>query len=169
MLSQAFRGDIVVKAMEMDAAFFMPKPFNVNSLLDRMRQVARTPIEHIFSCEPALVRNVSDVLREVGVPAHVKGYRYVREAIIIAVQDPGVINAITKELYPEVGRRYRSTASRVERAIRHAIALMWERVDSRTMRRYFGNTITGVIGKPTNSEFIAVVADLVRLMETEIA
>lgn len=111
----------------------------------------------------ALEREVTAVIHEVGVPAHIKGYQYVREAIVIAVQDMDVINAVTKVLYPEVARRYSTTPSRVERAVRHAIEVAWDRGDLETLQRYFGYTVSNTKGKPTNSEFIAMIADRIRL------
>ena len=106
---------------------------------------------------------VTEILHQVGVPAHIKGYQYVREAIVIAVQDMDVINAVTKVLYPEVARRYSTTPSRVERAVRHAIEVAWDRGDLETLQRYFGYTVSNTKGKPTNSEFIAMIADRIRL------
>lgn len=111
----------------------------------------------------ALERLVTSIIHEVGVPAHIKGYQYVREAIILAVQDMDVINAVTKVLYPEVARRYNTTPSRVERAVRHAIETAWDRGDLETLQRYFGYTVSNTKGKPTNSEFIAMIADRIRL------
>ena len=102
---------------------------------------------------------VTSVIHEIGVPAHIKGYQYLREAIIITVQDMDVINAVTKVLYPEVARRFGTTASRVERAIRHAIEVAWDRGDLETLQKYFGYTVSNAKGKPTNSEFIAMIAD----------
>ena len=107
--------------------------------------------------------DVTAIIHEVGVPAHIKGYQYVREAIIIAVQDMDVINAVTKVLYPEVAKRFHTTPSRVERAIRHAIEVAWDRGDVDTLNSYFGYTIHNLRGKPTNSEFIAMIADKMRL------
>ena len=102
------------------------------------------------------------IIHEVGVPAHIKGYQYLRESIIIAVNDMDVINAVTKILYPEVAKRFNTTPSRVERAIRHAIEVAWDRGDLETLQKYFGYTVSNTKGKPTNSEFIAMIAD--RLM-----
>ena len=102
---------------------------------------------------------MTSVIHEIGVPAHIKGYQYLREAIIITVQDMDVINAVTKVLYPEVARRFGTTASRVERAIRHAIEVAWDRGDLETLQKYFGYTVSNAKGKPTNSEFIAMIAD----------
>ena len=103
------------------------------------------------------------VFLTIGIPAHIKGYQYLREAILIAVNDMDVINAVTKVLYPEVARRYNTTPSRVERAVRHAIETAWDRGDLETLQRYFGYTVSNTKGKPTNSEFIAMIADRIRL------
>ena len=163
LLSAMYRGDIVARAMEKDVAFFMPKPCEIESLLERMRQIAGTGEEEAEDEVHALQRQVTDVIHEVGVPAHIKGYQYVREAIVIAVQDIEVINAVTKVLYPEVAKRYNTTPSRVERAVRHAIEVAWDRGDLETLQRYFGYTVSNTKGKPTNSEFIAMIADKIRL------
>ena len=106
---------------------------------------------------------VTAIIHEIGVPAHIKGYQYLREAILIAVEDMDVINAVTKVLYPEVAKRFGTTASRVERAIRHAIEVAWDRGDLETLQRYFGYTVNSAKGKPTNSEFIAMIADRLQL------
>ncbi|MFI3313421.1 MAG: sporulation transcription factor Spo0A [Eubacteriales bacterium] len=98
---------------------------------------------------------VTSIIHEIGVPAHIKGYQYLREAIIIAVEDMEVINAITKILYPQVAKTFSTTPSRVERAIRHAIEVAWDRGDLETLQRFFGYTVSNIKGKPTNSEFIA--------------
>ena len=102
---------------------------------------------------------VTSIIHEIGVPAHIKGYQYLREAIMIAVQDMDVINAITKVLYPQVAKTFATTPSRVERAIRHAIEVAWDRGDLETLQRFFGYTVSNTKGKPTNSEFIALNAD----------
>lgn len=107
---------------------------------------------------------VTDIIHELGIPAHIKGYRYVREAIILAVGNAGIIDAITKELYPQVAKMFQTTPSRVERAIRHAIEVAWDRGDLETLQRYFGYTVSNIKGKPTNSEFIALVAEHIRNM-----
>ena len=106
---------------------------------------------------------VTGIIHEIGVPAHIKGYQYLREAIIIAVNDMDVINAITKVLYPQVAKTFQTTPSRVERAIRHAIEVAWDRGDVDVLNAYFGYTIHNSRGKPTNSEFIAMIADKFRL------
>ena len=106
---------------------------------------------------------VTGIIHEIGVPAHIKGYQYLREAIIIAVNDMDVINAITKVLYPQVAKAFQTTPSRVERAIRHAIEVAWDRGDLDTLQRFFGYTVSNTKGKPTNSEFIALIADKLQL------
>lgn len=163
IVSALYRDSIVAQAMERDVSFFMPKPCETESLLERMRQAIGMEALAEESEAQALERQVTSVIHEVGVPAHIKGYQYVREAIIIAVQDMDVINAVTKVLYPEVAKRYSTTPSRVERAVRHAIEVAWERGDLDTLQRYFGYTVNSSKGKPTNSEFIAMIADRIRL------
>jgi two-component system response regulator (stage 0 sporulation protein A) len=107
--------------------------------------------------------DVTHVIHELGIPAHIKGYQYLRDAIIIAINDSEVINSITKVLYPEIAKRYNTTASRVERAIRHAIEVAWGRGNTDTLNDLFGYTISTGKGKPTNSEFIALISDKLRL------
>ncbi len=165
LLSAMYRGDVVARAMEMDVSFFMPKPCEIGSLMERMRRIAGVVGEEEEDETQALQRQVTEVIHEVGVPAHIKGYQYVREAIVIAVQDMDVINAVTKVLYPEVARRFATTPSRVERAVRHAIEVAWDRGDLDTLQGYFGYTVSNVKGKPTNSEFIAMIADRIRLQK----
>ena len=113
--------------------------------------------------EVDLEMRVTKVIHDVGVPAHIKGYQYLREAIIMTVNDMDAINAITKVLYPSVAKRYHTTSSRVERAIRHAIEVAWDRGDVEMLNNVFGYTISGAKGKPTNSEFISMIADKIRL------
>ena len=159
ILVSAFCSDpVVAEAVELGAAYFLTKPVEPEALLDRMRAVfSRQPAEEEH---PAELKNlVTAIIHEIGVPAHIKGYRYLREAILIAVEDREVINAVTKVLYPEVAKRYSTTASRVERAIRHAIEVAWDRGDLETLQKYFGYTVSNAKGKPTNSEFIAMIAD----------
>lgn len=162
VVSALYRDQIVSQAMNRGVSFFMPKPCELTSLLDQMRRAVNEGEESEDESQ-ALEREVTAVIHEVGVPAHIKGYQYVREAIVIAVQDMDVINAVTKVLYPEVARRYSTTPSRVERAVRHAIEVAWDRGDLETLQRYFGYTVSNTKGKPTNSEFIAMIADRIRL------
>ena len=155
VVSALYRDQIVSQAMNRGVSFFMPKPCE-------MRRAVNEGEESEDESQ-ALEREVTAVIHEVGVPAHIKGYQYVREAIVIAVQDMDVINAVTKVLYPEVARRYSTTPSRVERAVRHTIEVAWDRGDLETLQRYFGYTVSNTKGKPTNSEFIAMIADRIRL------
>ena len=163
ILISAFCSDSVVsEAVDLGASYFLTKPVEENALLDRMRALFSrgAPVEE----HPAELKNlVTSVIHEIGVPAHIKGYQYLREAIIIAVGDMDVINAVTKILYPEVAKRFGTTASRVERAIRHAIEVAWDRGDLETLQKYFGYTVSNAKGKPTNSEFIAMIADKLQL------
>ena len=157
IVSAFFTEQVVSEALSKGAAYFMPKPFENAALLDRMRAVCQPaqPAAHAKN----LKNMVTDIIHEIGVPAHIKGYQYLREAILIAVEDMDVINAVTKVLYPEVARRFSTTPSRVERAIRHAIEVAWDRGDLETLQKFFGYTVSNTKGKPTNSEFIAMIAD----------
>ncbi len=147
------------------AAYFAIAPFDKSAMVDRILSLISTRGRH-FETEPSdpqLRVQVTEILHQIGVPAHIKGYQYLREAIIIAVEDMDVINAVTKVLYPEVAKRFGTTASRVERAIRHAIEVAWDRGDLETLQKYFGYTVSNAKGKPTNSEFIAMIADRLQL------
>ena len=154
--------ETVRRAMEEGVYFFLPKPVCPESLLEHMRQ-AVSPQQEDDTHPPMLEGMVTAIIHEIGVPAHIKGYQYLREAIMIAVDDMDVINAVTKVLYPEVAKRFSTTASRVERAIRHAIEVAWDRGDLETLQKYFGYTVNSAKGKPTNSEFIAMIADRLQL------
>ena len=162
MLSAFCTDQVVAEAMNLGATYFLPKPCEAQTLLDRMNTAfgqPATPEERAV----ALKNRVTAVIHEIGVPAHIKGYQYLREAIIIAVNDLEVINAVTKVLYPAVAKRFATTPSRVERAIRHAIEVAWDRGDLETLQKYFGYTVSNAKGKPTNSEFIAMIADRLTL------
>ena len=106
---------------------------------------------------------VTEIIHQIGVPAHIKGYQYLRDAILMAIDDDDIINAVTKRLYPAVAKKHNTTSSRVERAIRHAIEVAWSRGKLDTLEALFGYTVSNGKGKPTNSEFIALVADTIRL------
>ncbi|MBQ8852302.1 MAG: sporulation transcription factor Spo0A [Oscillibacter sp.] len=163
VLCSAFYTDqTLAHAAELGASFFLPKPFTMEALLDRLH--------NLFSwAEPKaepdidLKDMVTEIIHDVGVPAHIKGYQYLRYAIILAVNDMEIINAVTKVLYPTVADYFGTTPSRVERAIRHAIEVAWDRGDLETLQRYFGYTVSNAKGKPTNSEFIAMIADRLTL------
>ena len=161
ILMSGFVSDrMLSEASELGAAYFLPKPFETETLLDRMRGLfLKAPSESL----PSLKSVVTSMIHEIGVPAHIKGYQYLREAIMITVRNMDVINAVTKVLYPEVAKRFATTPSRVERAIRHAIEVAWDRGDLETLQRYFGYTVSNSKGKPTNSEFIAMIADRLTL------
>ena len=161
ILTSGFVSDrMLMEAAELGAAYFLRKPFETENLLDKMRGLfLQAPKESL----PSLKTMVTSVIHEIGVPAHIKGYQYLREAIMITVRDMDVINAVTKILYPEVAKRYATTPSRVERAIRHAIEVAWDRGDLETLQKYFGYTVSNAKGKPTNSEFIAMIADRLTL------
>ena len=158
VLSAFCTDQAVTEAMGLGAAFFMPKPCEIEALMDRMQAVFGQPA--VPEERGATLKNqVTAIIHEIGVPAHIKGYQYLREAILIAVDDSEVINAVTKVLYPAVAKRFGTTSSRVERAIRHAIEVAWDRGDLETLQKYFGYTVSNSKGKPTNSEFIAMISD----------
>ncbi len=165
VLSGFLRGNLVNQAAELGADFFLLKPCRPGAVLDRIRQLREDGQGSDEGHNPNLETMVTSIIHEIGVPAHIKGYQYLREAILIAVDNMDVINAVTKVLYPEVAKRYSTTASRVERAIRHAIEVAWDRGDLETLQKYFGYTVNGTKGKPTNSEFIAMIADRLQLQQ----
>ncbi len=151
---------VVGDCSALGATYFVPKPCDLASVLDHARMACRPSVPRgTFIDTPTLEAMVTDIIHEIGVPAHIKGYKYLREAIIMTIEDPDMINGVTKALYPAVAKRYNTTPSRVERAIRHAIEVAWDRGDVDTLQKYFGYTVSGVKGKPTNSECIAMIAD----------
>ncbi len=154
-------------AANLGVRYLMLKPCDMNALVERMEEIRggeslRYPVQR-RNDKVSIETLVTNIIHEIGVPAHIKGYQYLREAIIIAVNDMDVINAITKVLYPEVAKTFGTTPSRVERAIRHAIEVAWDRGDLDTLQRFFGYTVSNTKGKPTNSEFIALIADKLQL------
>ena len=159
IIVSAFCGEKTMSdAEKLGVSYYLPKPCEPGSLLERMRGIFESPSAPERKSY-TLKNTVTSVIHEIGVPAHIKGYQYLREAIIIAVNDMEVINAVTKVLYPEVAKRFGTTSSRVERAIRHSIEVAWDRGDLETLQKYFGYTVSNAKGKPTNSEFIAMIAD----------
>ena len=146
---------------------FSIKPFDMQALAERIvaNNASRRTDKPEFNSrqEVDLELRVTNMIHEVGVPAHIKGYQYLRDAIMMTVKDMNIINAITKVLYPTVARHYDTTSSRVERAIRHAIEVAWDRGDVETLQKFFGYTVSQTKGKPTNSEFISMLADKLRL------
>ena len=166
LLMAAFATDYVAGvAASVGADYLMLKPVLPQTVAERLDEIVRTDQTAIQrkNEEPDIETMVTNVIHEIGVPAHIKGYQYLREAIIIAVGDMEVINAITKVLYPQVAKAFSTTPSRVERAIRHAIEVAWDRGDLDTLQRFFGYTVSNTKGKPTNSEFIALIADRLQL------
>lgn len=175
IVTSAFVTDsVMAKCSELGATFFVSKPCDSSAILSRIRLahdmhskgsvlVNRDSMSADSRLSPSLESVVTDIIHEIGVPAHIKGYQYLREAIILAVNDMEVINAVTKVLYPAVAKKFGTTPSRVERAIRHAIEVAWDRGDLETLQKFFGYTVSNIKGKPTNSEFIAMIADCLSL------
>lgn len=170
VISGFARGSMARLAAESGADYYLMKPAKNAAVVSRLRQLMKGGEEQANGPQmksESLENTVTRIIHEIGVPAHIKGYQYLREAIVIAVQDMEVINAVTKVLYPEVAKRYDTTASRVERAIRHAIEVAWDRGDLEVLQKYFGYTVSNAKGKPTNSEFIAMIADRLQLQMRE--
>ena len=142
------------------------KPFDFTSLCEHINTLYRERVEGSLSqitAKEDIETQVTKVIHQIGVPAHIKGYQYLRTAILMTISDNEIINSVTKILYPSIAKKYSTTTSRVERAIRHAIEVAWDRGDVDTLNSYFGYTIQNNRGKPTNSEFIAMIADDMRL------
>ena len=156
--------EMVQELLDEGFAYYFVKPFDENVLASRVVKVAMGKEKHHL---PTSVDSdeltVTEILHQIGVPAHIKGYQFLRDAILLTMNEPEYINAVTKRLYPEIAKKNGTTASRVERAIRHAIEVAWDRGDVDTLNSYFGYTIHNLRGKPTNSEFIAMIADKMRL------
>lgn len=161
---------VAVMTTNMGVQYFMMKPCDPSAVAERVAEMCNAENMHktggLLTRRPTEINveaMVTSIIHEIGVPAHIKGYQYLREAIKIAVDDMEVINAITKVLYPQVAKAFSTTPSRVERAIRHAIEVAWDRGDLETLQRFFGYTVSNTKGKPTNSEFIALIADKLQL------
>ncbi len=154
-------------AANLGVRYLMLKPCDMSALVEHLEEIRGGENQRASasrrSDKTSIETMVTNIIHEIGVPAHIKGYQYLREAIIIAVGDMDVINAITKVLYPQVAKAFQTTPSRVERAIRHAIEVAWDRGDLDTLQRFFGYTVSNTKGKPTNSEFIALIADKLQL------
>ena len=168
LATSGFITDYVASAAaSLGVHYLMIKPCDMTALVERLEEVRGGQKQYApnvrHSGKPNIESMVTGIIHEIGVPAHIKGYQYLREAIIIAVNDMDVINAITKVLYPQVAKTFQTTPSRVERAIRHAIEVAWDRGDLDTLQRFFGYTVSNTKGKPTNSEFIALIADKLQL------
>ena len=174
MLTAFGQEDVTKKAVELGASYFMLKPFDIESLFNHIRQVSGKEnsmmrrSSHEFLKQPVkkainLDASITSIIHEIGVPAHIKGYMYLREAISMVYNDIELLGSITKVLYPDIAKKYNTTASRVERAIRHAIEVAWSRGNIDSISNLFGYTVSMSKAKPTNSEFIAMVADKLRL------
>lgn len=163
-------------AFELGADYYILKPFDNETVVNRIKRVRTRQLRNASKTkkisayesqkvymEHNLETDVTNIIHEVGVPAHIKGYQYLRDAIIMSVNDMEMLNSITKILYPTIAKRHQTTPSRVERAIRHAIEVAWSRGKMDTIEELFGYTVSGGKGKPTNSEFIALIADKIRL------
>ncbi|OFI07608.1 stage 0 sporulation protein A [Clostridium acetireducens DSM 10703] len=181
VLSAVGQDKITQRAINLGADYYVVKPFDMDVFTKRIRQmfngvVGSEPIKKSvisFENRPIEINHhneitdleaeITNIIHEIGVPAHIKGYMYLREAISMVVNDMELLSAVTKELYPNIAKKYNTTSSRVERAIRHAIEVAWSRGQIETINRIFGYTVHNDKGKPTNSEFIAMVADKLRL------
>lgn len=158
------------ETLEAGASYYFLKPFDINIIAERIIQLSgwkndKTPlvVKNNVVTDTQLELMVTDIIHQIGVPAHIKGYHYLREAILLSVKNSEIVNSVTKLLYPTVAKTHSTTASRVERAIRHAIEVAWDRGDIDVLNSYFGYTIQNERGKPTNSEFIAMISDKLRL------
>ncbi len=155
--------NVYIEADEAGASYCMTKPVDFSILADRLRRLYAMRSRSSDNSDNGMETQITKIIHEIGVPAHIKGYQYLRCAILMAIKDNNVINSVTKVLYPQVAKAYNTTPSRVERAIRHAIEVAWDRGDVDVLNSYFGYTIQNNRGKPTNSEFIAMIADNLRL------
>ena len=174
VLSSFARGVVAEHAAAQGADYFMVKPCKLSSVIERIRQIAspaQNGGETVGGGSGLTGQNlesvITSIIHEIGVPAHIKGYQYLREAIQMSVNDMDMLGSITKTLYPTIAAKYQTTPSRVERAIRHAIEVAWNRGRMETLDALFGYTINTGKGKPTNSEFIALIADKIRLQYKE--
>ena len=176
MLSAVGQDIITKKALNLGAEYYIVKPFEIDLLIKRIRDIKKKNSKELsFIKKPTYInidntKNennlealVTNIIHEVGVPAHIKGYQYLRDGIIMVIEDTQVLNQITKQLYPDLAKKHKTTPSRVERAIRHAIEVAWNRGQVEVVQSIFGYTIDANKGKPTNSEFIAMIADKLRL------
>jgi len=167
--SKYYSSEMSAEAAEASVSFIMLEPLDYSSLVDRILHYKRTAEDVMKRKEDRkrirheLEVKVTQIFHEIGIPAHIKGYHYLRDSIIMAVEDIEAVNAITKIMYPAVAKKYNTTPSRVERAIRHAIEVAWDRGDVEVLNGYFGYTVSNLKGKPTNGEFISMIADKLRL------
>ena len=170
ILTQVSTPSVLMEANRAGASLCMPKPIDYDTFSDKIDMILKNRSNSSASSDKNdaadkidMETQVTRIIHQIGVPAHIKGYQYLRTAILMTISDNDVINSVTKVLYPSVAKKYQTTTSRVERAIRHAIEVAWARGDVDTLNSYFGYTIQNSRGKPTNSEFIAMIADNMRL------
>ena len=174
MVSAMGQENVCEEAMELGASYFILKPFDLRTIIKQIKQakikqqIPERPFVSVPEKIHGLTENqleiiITNMIHEIGVPAHIKGYQYLRDSIMMAVCDMDILNSITKQLYPSIAQKFDTTPSRVERAIRHAIEVAWGRGNMDTIDALFGYTIHAGKGKPTNSEFIALIADKIRL------
>ncbi|MBO7304479.1 MAG: sporulation transcription factor Spo0A [Clostridia bacterium] len=167
LMSPINKQSILLEATESGADLCIPKPFDFSTLIYHIEAILKSKYQRMRTSTepntPDMEAQVTKIIHQIGVPAHIKGYQYLRSAILMTIDDSDVINSVTKVLYPSVAKKFQTTTSRVERAIRHAIEVAWDRGDVETLNAYFGYTIQNARGKPTNSEFIAMIADNLRL------
>ncbi len=170
ILTQVSTPSVLMEANRAGASLCMPKPIDYDTFSDKIDMILKNRSNSSASSDKTnaadkidMETQVTRIIHQIGVPAHIKGYQYLRTAILMTISDNDVINSVTKVLYPSVAKKYQTTTSRVERAIRHAIEVAWDRGDVDTLNSYFGYTIQNSRGKPTNSEFIAMIADNMRL------
>lgn len=169
MLTAFGQENITQRVVELGADYYVLKPFNMDVLLNRIRQLAGTltmpqPTAAVQAIKPHSIDvEVTNIIREIGIPAHIKGYQYLRDAIMMIVEEIDLLGAVTKVLYPMIAEKYATTPSRVERAIRHAIEVAWGRGNMEMINKIFGYTVKLDKGKPTNSEFMAMIADKLRM------
>ena len=167
LMSPINKQSILLEATEAGADLCIPKPFYFSTLVYHIDSVLKSKSKEkdrsASASSPDMEAQVTKIIHQIGIPAHIKGYQYLRSAILMTIEDNDIINSVTKILYPAVAKKYQTTTSRVERAIRHAIEVAWDRGDVETLNSFFGYTIQNSRGKPTNSEFIAMIADNLRL------
>ena len=170
VVSALGRDDFIMRAVELGARFYMIKPVDPNALALRIREVCGQAPETSAAARvslpgraPSLDEKLASLFLTIGIPAHIKGYSFLREAVKMVIENPDVINRITKELYPGIGKRFNTSASKVERAIRHAIEVAWSRGRIDTLNKAFGCRVATKEDKPTNGEFIAMIADKLAL------
>lgn len=170
---------VAEKAFLLGANYYIMKPFDMRMVMERIQSMKTSRASQMKNVQSPIFENkpeeaahsleirVTDIIHEIGVPAHIKGYQYLREAIIMSVNDPEMLGSITKLLYPTIAKNFKTTSSRVERAIRHAIEVAWSRGKMDTIDELFGYTVNNGKGKPTNSEFVALIADKIRLEDRQ--